>query len=229
MRGRNMDIRDIRKNLEEKQETKKEEKIEKNIDIFEIALLKSKAENGIKELEKNAKTVTELINSFANKIPKMINHLDEINQELNIEKITTILKKVEDNSNIIIEYSNLILNENKKVNELYNKIKNTSNEELRSMSNLAQKKIEKLSSEISFEINKKVTRNQRIDTMLSVTFLLFFLGSIYLVFNYEKKLEKQNNEIYKIHQILSKEQKYWFDKENQGLYIKFKEEKTKNK
>lgn len=224
-----MDIRDIRKNLEEKQETKKEEKIEKNIDIFEIALLKSKAENGIKELEKNAKTVTELINSFANKIPKMINHLDEINQELNIEKITTILKKVEDNSNIIIEYSNLILNENKKVNELYNKIKNTSNEELRSMSNLAQKKIEKLSSEISFEINKKVTRNQRIDTMLSVTFLLFFLGSIYLVFNYEKKLEKQNNEIYKIHQILSKEQKYWFDKENQGLYIKFKEEKTKNK
>ena len=224
-----MDIRDIRKNLEEKQETKKEEKIEKNIDIFEIALLKSKAENGIKELEKNAKTVTELINSFANKIPKMINHLDEINQELNIEKITTILKKVEDNSNIIIEYSNLILNENKKVNELYNEIKNTSNEELRSMSNLAQKKIEKLSSEISFEINKKVTRNQRIDTMLSVTFLLFFLGSIYLVFNYEKKLEKQNNEIYKIHQILSKEQKYWFDKENQGLYIKFKEERTKNK
>ena len=37
-----MDIKDIRKNLEKKQETK-EEKIEKDIDIFEKELLKSKA------------------------------------------------------------------------------------------------------------------------------------------------------------------------------------------
>lgn len=221
-----MDIKDIRKNLEKKQETK-EEKIEKDIDIFETALLKSKAESGVKELEKNTKAVTELLNNFANKIPPMINHLDEINQELNVEKITTILKKVEDNSNTIIKYSNLILNENKKVSELYNNIKNTSNEEIKNISSLAYREIKELSSNISFEVNQKVTRNQRINIMIIISFLFFIGTAIFLTFSYEKKLRKQADEIYKIHQILSKEQKYWFDKENQGLYIKFKEERIK--
>ena len=226
MRGRNMDIKDIRKNLEKKQETK-EEKIEKDIDIFETALLKSKAESGVKELEKNTKIVTELLNNFANKIPPMINHLDEINQELNVERITTILKKVEDNSNTIIKYSNLILNENKKVSELCNNIKNTSNEEIKNISSLAYREIEELSSNISFEISQKVTRNQRINIMIIISFFFFIGTAIFLTFSYEKKLRKQADEIYKIHQILSKEQKYWFDKENQGLYIKFKEKRTK--
>lgn len=221
-----MDIKDIRKNLEKKQETK-EEKIEKDIDIFETALLKSKAESGVKELEKNTKIVTELLNNFANKIPPMINHLDEINQELNVERITTILKKVEDNSNTIIKYSNLILNENKKVSELCNNIKNTSNEEIKNISSLAYREIEELSSNIGFEINQKVTRNQRINIMIIISFFFFIGTAIFLTFSYEKKLRKQADEIYKIHQILSKEQKYWFDKENQGLYIKFKEERTK--
>lgn len=225
MRGRNMDIKDIRKNLEKKQETK-EEKIEKDIDIFETALLKSKAESGVKELEKNTKIITELLNNFANKIPPMINHLDEINQELNVERITTILKKVEDNSNTIIKYSNLILNENKKVSELCNNIKNTSNEEIKNISSLAYREIEELSSNIGFEINQKVTRNQRINIMIIISFFFFIGTAIFLTFSYEKKLRKQADEIYKIHQILSKEQKYWFDKENQGLYIKFKEERT---
>lgn len=225
MRGRNMDIKDIRKNLEKKQETK-EEKIEKDIDIFETALLKSKAESGVKELEKNTKIVTELLNNFANKIPPMINHLDEINQELNVERITSILKKVEDNSNTIIKYSNLILNENKKVSELCNNIKNTSNEEIKNISSLAYREIEELSSNIGYEINQKVTRNQRINIMIIISFLFFIGTAIFLTFSYEKKLRKQADEIYKIHQILSKEQKYWFDKENQGLYIKFKEERT---
>lgn len=220
-----MDIKDIRKNLEKKQETK-EEKIEKDIDIFETALLKSKAESGVKELEKNTKIVTELLNNFANKIPPMINHLDEINQELNVERITSILKKVEDNSNTIIKYSNLILNENKKVSELCNNIKNTSNEEIKNISSLAYREIEELSSNIGYEINQKVTRNQRINIMIIISFLFFIGTAIFLTFSYEKKLRKQADEIYKIHQILSKEQKYWFDKENQGLYIKFKEERT---
>lgn len=221
-----MDIKDIRKNLEKKQETK-EEKIEKDIDIFETALLKSKAESGVKELEKNTKIVTELLNNFANKIPPMINHLDEINQELNVERITTILKKVEDNSNTIIKYSNLILNENKKISELCNNIKNTSNEEIKNISSLAYREIEELSSNISFEINQKVTRNQRINIMIIISFFFFIGTAIFLTFSYEKKLRKQADEIYKIHQILSNEQKYWFDKENQGLYIKFKEERIK--
>ena len=220
-----MDIKDIRKNLEKKQETK-EEKIEKDIDIFETALIKSKAERGVKELEKNTKIITELLNNFANKIPPMINHLDEINQELNVERITTILKKVEDNSNTIIKYSNLILNENKKVSELCNNIKNTSNEEIKNISSLAYREIEELSSNIGFEINQKVTRNQRINIMIIISFFFFIGTAIFLTFSYEKKLRKQADEIYKIHQILSKEQKYWFDKENQGLYIKFKEERT---
>lgn len=225
MRGRAMNIKDIKKNFEEKQEIK-QEKIGKDIDIFETALLKSKAESGVKELEKNTKIVTELLNNFANKIPPMINHLDEINQELNVERITTILKKVEDNSNTIIKYSNLILNENKKVSELCNNIKNTSNEEIKNISSLAYREIEELSSNISFEINQKVTRNQRINIMIIISFFFFIGTAIFLTFSYEKKLRKQADEIYKIHQILSKEQKYWFDKENQGLYIKFKEERT---
>lgn len=226
MRGRAMNIKDIKKNFEEKQEIK-QEKIGKDIDIFETALLKSKAESGVKELEKNTKAVTELLNNFANKIPPMINHLDEINQELNVEKIITILKKVEDNSNTIIKYSNLILNENKKVSELYNNIKNTSNEEIKNISSLAYREIKELSSNISFEVNQKVTRNQRINIMIIISFLFFIGAAIFLTFSYEKKLRKQADEIYKIHQILSKEQKYWFDKENQGLYIKFKEDRIK--
>lgn len=221
-----MNIKDIKKNFEEKQEIK-QEKIGKDIDIFETALLKSKAESGVKELEKNTKAVTELLNNFANKIPPMINHLDEINQELNVEKIITILKKVEDNSNTIIKYSNLILNENKKVSELYNNIKNTSNEEIKNISSLAYREIKELSSNISFEVNQKVTRNQRINIMIIISFLFFIGAAIFLTFSYEKKLRKQADEIYKIHQILSKEQKYWFDKENQGLYIKFKEDRIK--
>lgn len=62
--------------------------------------------------------------------------------------------------------------------------------------------------------------------MIIISFLFFIGTAIFLTFSYEKKLRKQADEIYKIHQILSKEQKYWFDKENQGLYIKFKEERT---
>lgn len=221
-----MNIKDIKKNFEEKQEIK-QEKIGKDIDIFETALLKSKAESGVKELEKNTKIVTELLNNFANKIPPMINHLDEINQELNVERITSILKKVEDNSNTIIKYSNLILNENKKVSELCNNIKNTSNEEIKNISSLAYREIKELSSNIGYEINQKVTRNQRISIMIIISFLFFIGAAIFLTFSYEKKLRKQADEIYKIHQILSKEQKYWFDKENQGLYIKFKEDRIK--
>ena len=70
----------------------------------------------------------------------MINNLDDINKELEVEKVINVLKEVKENSDEIIRYSNLILNEYKKVNNVCRDIQNFSKEEIKNISSLTQRR-----------------------------------------------------------------------------------------
>ena len=213
-----MNINEIKEKLK-KQEEKATEK--KEIDILAAGALKAKAETGIKKLEDNTKRVTDLLDLFAKKVPAMINNLDDINKELEVEKVINVLKEVKENSDEIIRYSNLILNEYKKVNNVCRDIQNFSKEEIKNISSLTQEKINTLSSEISKETNLKIKRNQIINLITTIAFFGLLATGVYFKFYYEKQLKFQKDKIAQIHNILTKEQKYWFDRENQKLYIKF--------
>ena len=212
-----MNINEIKEKLK-KQEEKATEK--KEIDILAAGALKVKAETGIKKLEDNTKRVTDLLDLFAKKVPAMINNLDDINKELEVEKVINVLKEVKENSDEIIRYSNLILNEYKKVNNVCRDIQNFSKEEIKNISSLTQEKINTLSSEISKETNLKIKRNQIINLITTIAFFGLLTTGVYFKFYYEKQLKFQKDKIAQIHNILTKEQKYWFDRENQKLYIK---------
>ena len=212
-----MNINEIKEKLK-KQEEKATEK--KEIDILAAGALKVKAETGIKKLEDNTKRVTDLLDLFAKKVPAMINNLDDINKELEVEKVINVLKEVKENSDEIIRYSNLILNEYKKVNNVCRDIQNFSKEEIKNISSLTQEKINTLSSEISKETNLKIKRNQIINLITTIAFFGLLATGVYFKFYYEKQLKFQKDKIAQIHNILTKEQKYWFDRENQKLYIK---------
>ena len=164
--------------------------------------------------------MTDLLDLFAKKVPAMINNLDDINKELEVEKVINVLKEVKENSDEIIRYSNLILNEYKKVNNVCRDIQNFSKEEIKNISSLAQEKINTLSSEISKETNLKIKRNQIINLITTIAFFGLLTTGVYFKFYYEKQLKFQKDKIAQIHNILTKEQKYWFDRENQKLYIK---------
>lgn len=213
-----MNINEMKEKLK-KQEEKATEK--KEIDILAAGALKVKAETGIKKLEDNTKRVTDLLDLFAKKVPAMINNLDDINKELEVEKVINVLKEVKENSDEIIRYSNLILNEYKKVNNVCRDIQNFSKEEIKNISSLTQEKINTLSSEISKETNLKIKRNQIINLITTIAFFGLLATGVYFKFYYEKQLKFQKDKIAQIHNILTKEQKYWFDRENQKLYIKF--------
>lgn len=213
-----MNINEIKEKLK-KQEEKAAEK--KEVDILAAGALKAKAETGIKKLEDNTKRVTDLLDLFAKKVPAMINNLDDINKELEVEKVINVLKEVKENSDEIIRYSNLILNEYKKVNNVCRDIQNFSKEEIKNISSLTQEKINTLSSEISKETNLKIKRNQIINLITTIAFFGLLATGVYFKFYYEKQLKFQKDKIAQIHNILTKEQKYWFDRENQKLYIKF--------
>lgn len=212
-----MNINEIKEKLK-KQEEKATEK--KEIDILAAGALKAKAETGIKKLEDNTKRVTDLLDLFAKKVPAMINNLDDINKELEVEKVINVLKEVKENSDEIIRYSNLILNEYKRITSIHKDIQSSAKEELKNISSLAQEKINTLSSEISKETNLKIKRNQIINLITTIVFFGLLATGIYFKFYYEKQLKFQKDKIAQIHNILTKEQKYWFDRENQKLYIK---------
>lgn len=212
-----MNINEMKEKLK-KQEEKATEK--KEIDILAAGALKAKAETGIKKLEDNTKRVTDLLDLFAKKVPAMINNLDDINKELEVEKVINVLKEVKENSDEIIRYSNLILNEYKRITSIQKDIQSSAKEELKNISSLAQEKINTLSSEISKETNLKIKRNQIINLITTIAFFGLLATGIYFKFYYEKQLKFQKDKIAQIHNILTKEQKYWFDKENQKLYIK---------
>lgn len=172
------------------------------------------------DLRKTIRNLSNNINQIAKKVPAMINNLDDINKELEVEKVINVLKEVKENSDDIIRYSNLILNEYKKVNNICRDIQNFSKEEIKNISSLAQEKINTLSSEISKETNLKIKRNQIINLITSIAFFGLLATGVYFKFYYEKQLKFQKDKIAQIHNILIKEQKYWFDRENQKLYIK---------
>lgn len=212
-----MNINEIKEKLK-KQEEKATEK--KEIDILAAGTLKAKAETGIKKLEDNTKRVTDLLDLFAKKVPAMINNLDDINKELEVEKVINVLKEVKENSDDIIRYSNLILNEYKRITSIHKDIQSSAKEEIKNISSLAQEKINTLSSEISKETNLKIKRNQIINLITTIAFFGLLTTGVYFKFYYEKQLKFQKDKIAQIHNILTKEQKYWFDRENQKLYIK---------
>ena len=163
-----MNINEIKEKLK-KQEEKATEK--KEIDILAAGALKAKAETGIKKLEDNTKRVTDLLDLFAKKVPAMINNLDDINKELEVEKVINVLKEVKENSDDIIRYSNLILNEYKRITSIHKDIQSSAKEEIKNISSLAQEKINTLSSEISKETNLKIKRNQIINLITTIAFL----------------------------------------------------------
>lgn len=212
-----MNINEMKEKLK-KQEEKATEK--KEIDILAAGALKAKAETGIKKLEDNTKRVTDLLDLFAKKVPAMINNLDDINKELEVDKVINVLKEVKENSDEIIRYSNLILNEYKRITSIQKDIQSSAKEELKNISSLAQEKINTLSSEISKETNLKIKRNQIINLITTIAFFGLLATGVYFKFYYEKQLKFQKDKIAQIHNILAKEQKYWFDRENQKLYIK---------
>lgn len=176
---------------------------EKIIETLDNIALKIKAENRLAELDKKSEEVIKTLENFSEKIPIMIERIETINEELRLEEFKNILLNIEKNSSEILTISKNIENANKITTE-------KSEEQIMLISEKANK-----------NINKREYFYYLLDKTVLIVFIAVFIINIALVFFYKRQLNQINYEFNKIHNILMDNEKYWIDKDNFDIFIKY--------
>ncbi len=176
---------------------------EKIIETLDNIALKIKAENRLAELDKKSEEVIKTLENFSEKIPIMIERIEIINKELKLEEFKNILLNIEKNSSEILTISKNIENANKITTE-------KSEEQIMLISEKANK-----------NINKREYFYYLLDKTVLIVFIAVFIINIALVFFYKRQLNQINYEFNKIHNILMDNEKYWIDKDNFDIFIKY--------
>lgn len=197
-----MNINELIKDNNNNTETK--EDVIKNL---ENTAIKIKAENRLEELDKKSEKVIEVLEKFSEKVPIMVDRLEIINNGLKIENFYNILKNIDNNSEEMKKISNTI----------YENKKNYEEEVI----NLAKEKISLISKKANENINKREYFYYFLDKSIIIVFFTVFIINIIMVFFYKKQLKQIDYEINEIQQVLLKDKKYWIDKENYDIYIKY--------
>ena len=176
---------------------------EKIIETLDNIALKIKAENRLAELDKKSEEVIKTLENFSEKIPIMIERIEIINKELKLEEFKNILLNIEKNSSEILTISKNIENANNITTE-------KSEEQIMLISEKANK-----------NINKREYFYYLLDKTVLIVFIAVFIINIALVFFYKRQLNQINYEFNKIHNILMDNEKYWIDKDNFDIFIKY--------
>ena len=181
------------------------------IESLETAALKIKAENRIEELEKKSKEVISILEKFSEKIPTMIDRLENINEGLKLENFNKILESINNNSKEICKISKIINENSKGYGE---KITNTARKEISLISEKSREIIDK-HKYFSSLVNKGIL----------FAIIIIFITNITMIFFYKRQLNIATTEINEIHQILMENKKYWIDENNYDIFIKYHKSK----
>ena len=173
---------------------------------METAALKIKAENRIEELEKKSKEVISILEKFSEKIPTMIDRLENINEGLKLENFNKILESINNNSKEICKISKIINENSKGYGE---KITNTARKEISLISEKSREIIDK-HKYFSSLVNKGIL----------FAIIIIFITNITMIFFYKRQLNIATTEINEIHQILMENKKYWIDENNYDIFIR---------
>ena len=176
------------------------------IESLETAALKIKAENRIEELEKKSKEVISILEKFSEKIPTMIDRLENINEGLKLENFNKILESINNNSKEICKISKIINENSKGYGE---KITNTARKEISLISEKSREIIDK-HKYFSSLVNKGIL----------FAIIIIFITNITMIFFYKRQLNIATTEINEIHQILMENKKYWIDENNYDIFIR---------
>lgn len=176
------------------------------IENLETAALKIKAENRIEELEKKSKEVIGILEKFSEKIPTMIDRLENINEGLKLENFNKILESINNNSKEICKISKIINENSKGYGE---KITNTARKEISLISEKSREIIDK-HKYFSSLVNKGIL----------IAIIIIFITNITMIFFYKRQLNIVTTEINEIHQILMENKKYWIDENNYDIFIR---------
>ena len=176
------------------------------IESLETAALKIKAENRIEELEKKSKEVISILEKFSEKIPTMIDRLENINEGLKLENFNKILESINNNSKEICKISKIINENSKGYGE---KITNTARKEISLISEKSREIIDK-HKYFSSLVNKGIL----------FAIIIIFITNITMIFFYKRQLNIATTEIDEIHQILMENKKYWIDENNYDIFIR---------
>lgn len=176
------------------------------IENLETAALKIKAENRIEELEKKSKEVISILEKFSEKIPTMIDRLENINEGLKLENFNKILESINNNSKEICKISKIINENSKGYGE---KITNTARKEISLISEKSREIIDK-HKYFSSLVNKGIL----------FAIIIIFITNITMIFFYKRQLNIATTEIDGIHQILMENKKYWIDENNYDIFIR---------
>lgn len=180
---------------------------DETIEKLDSLALKIKADEKIKELENKSKEVIKTMDNFANRIPIMVERLEIINKGINIEPLSRIILELNENSKILSNLGKEILNYDKEL------IKKNQEEYEKNF-----KEIIEVSKKALCRKNELYNYLEKILLGLVIFIILFNLGIGYY---YKKSLDRVNEEISRIHNILLKEEKYWIDKENFQVYTEY--------
>ena len=195
-----MNINDLIKDNNNNTETK--EDVIKNL---ENTALKIKAENRLTELDKKSEEITKILEKFSEKIPTMINRIEDINNELKLETFSKNLKNIDNYSKEIINVSKLISENNKS----YEK----------KVLDIAEKQISIINQEAKSLIYKHDSFSFLIDRGILFSIIIIFIINVSMMLFYKKQLNQIDYEFNKIHNILVNDQKYWIDKNNYDIFI----------
>ena len=195
-----MNINDLIKDNNNNTETK--EDVIKNL---ENTALKIKAENRLTELDKKSEEITKILEKFSEKIPTMINRIEDINNELKLETFSKNLKNIDNYSKEIINVSKLISENNKS----YEK----------KVLDIAEKQISIINQEVKSLIYKHDSFSFLIDKGILFSIIIIFIINVSMMLFYKKQLNQIDYEFNKIHNILVNDQKYWIDKNNYDIFI----------
>ena len=176
------------------------------IESLETAALKIKVENRIEELEKKSKEVISILEKFSEKIPTMIDRLENINEGLKLENFNKILESINNNSKEICKISKIINENSKGYGE---KITNTARKEISLISEKSREIIDK-HKYFSSLVNKGIL----------FAIIIIFITNITMIFFYKRQLNIATTEINEIHQILMENKKYWIDENNYDIFIR---------
>lgn len=197
-----------------KSETVKQQLEElKNREKFDILEKEVKAKTKIKELEEKTVRVAKLLEGFGLRIPAMIETLDLISKDMQTEEFKKMLTKLYNSISKLESNQETLSNQ---VNNMQTSI------------NTYLKKTEEETKKILDTYAKKSSLGKTINWYIICAFIVLSFICGKTILKTQNNINIVNNRMLEIHKILNQEEKYWYDKNSQRLYLRDKE-KTNSK
>lgn len=167
----------------------------------------------LEELEEKTVRVAKLLEGFGLRIPAMIETLDLISKDMQTEEFKKMLTKLYNSISKLESNQETLSNQ---VNNMQTSI------------NTYLKKTEEETKKILDTYAKKSSLGKTINWYIICAFIVLSFICGKTILKTQNNINIVNNRMLEIHKILNQEEKYWYDKNSQRLYLRDKE-KTNSK